>query len=210
MGQVTRTSVVPGTTTPGWRKLHSQFAINQLEMWQAEAFDPETIERELGYASKLGMNIMRVYLHDLLWQQDPEGFCDRIDTYLNIATNHGIKTLFVLFDNCWNQESALGTQPKPIPFVHNSGWVQSPGIKVVNDPAAWPRLETYVKELMNHFRHDARIAGWDLYNEPGTGTTGDASGGQGTQGARSLPLLEAVFEWARSVEDLSQPVTAGI
>jgi hypothetical protein len=41
-------------------------AINQLEMWQAETFDPETIDRELGWAAELGMNTVRTYLHDLL------------------------------------------------------------------------------------------------------------------------------------------------
>ena len=45
-------------------------AINQLEMWQADSFDPKRIDLELGWAASLGMNTMRVYLHDLLWQ-DP-------------------------------------------------------------------------------------------------------------------------------------------
>ena len=45
-------------------------AVNQLEMWQEETFGPETIDRELGWASDIGFNIIRVYLHDMLWQQD--------------------------------------------------------------------------------------------------------------------------------------------
>ena len=45
-------------------------AINQLEMWQAETFDPQQIDKEMGWAEGLGMNTMRVFLHDLLWQQD--------------------------------------------------------------------------------------------------------------------------------------------
>src|SRR5512133_1004941 len=44
-------------------------AINQLEMWQADSFDLKTIDRELGWAQSLGMNTMRVFLHNLLWQQ---------------------------------------------------------------------------------------------------------------------------------------------
>src|SRR5512138_2697088 len=74
-------------------------AINQLEMWQEETFDPETIRRELGFAAGIGMNIMRVYLHDLLWEQDSRGFCQRINRYLEIANSLRIKTLFVLFDD---------------------------------------------------------------------------------------------------------------
>src|ERR1039457_2237524 len=54
-------------------------AINQLEMWQAETFDTTRIDMELGWAESLGMNTMRVFLHDLLWQQAPSGFRKRID-----------------------------------------------------------------------------------------------------------------------------------
>src|SRR5690606_13526212 len=57
-------------------------AINQLEMWQEETFDPETIDRELGWAEDLGFNTIRVYLHDLLWEQDSTGFLDRMDQFL--------------------------------------------------------------------------------------------------------------------------------
>jgi len=90
-------------------------AINQLEMWQAETFDAATIDRELGWAAKLGMNVMRVYLHDLLWAQDADGFCRRIEQYLSIASGHGILTLFTLLDDCWNDTFALGPQPAAKP-----------------------------------------------------------------------------------------------
>jgi hypothetical protein len=42
-------------------------AINELEMWQADTFDDATIDRELGWAEAAGMNTMRVFLHNLLW-----------------------------------------------------------------------------------------------------------------------------------------------
>ena len=47
-------------------------AINQMEMWQADTFDPVTIDRELGWAEEIGMNCMRVYLHHLVWETDKE------------------------------------------------------------------------------------------------------------------------------------------
>src|SRR3954462_10150551 len=47
-------------------------AINQLEMWQADTFDPAAIDRELGWAAdKLGFNTARVFLHDLAYHADP-------------------------------------------------------------------------------------------------------------------------------------------
>src|SRR5262245_25089190 len=129
-------------------------AINQLEMWQAATFDPDTLKRELGWAAAIGLNAVRVYLHDLVWQAEPDGFKRRIDQFLDLASRHGIQTLFVVFDDCWNPNPALGPQPAPIPGVHNSGWVQSPSATVVNDQHQWPRLENYVTGLIRAFAAD--------------------------------------------------------
>lgn len=181
-------------------------AINQLEMWQAETFDPVTIERELGYAQRIGMNIMRVYLHDLLWEHDRDGFIERIDRYLSIASSKGIKTMFCIFDDCWHGQFSLGPQPAPIPRTHNSGWLQSPGHEVVEDPAQWPRLERYVTGLLTRFKNDSRVVLWDLYNEPGNGMEGDDTP-DGRRGSRSVPLLREVFRWARSVDGVTQALT---
>ena len=79
---------------------------------------------------------------------------------------------------------------------------------MVNDPSQWGRLETYVKGVLTRFKDDPRVGLWDLYNEPGNGTTGDdsAEGKDNTQGDRSLPLLKAIFGWAREI-DPCQPLT---
>src|SRR5512147_36057 len=102
-------------------------ASNELEMWQPETFDAQEIDKELGWAEGLGMNTMRVFLHDLLWQQDAAGFTNRIDTFLSIAARHHIRPIFVLFDSCWDPKPVLGPQHSPRTGVHNSAWVQSPG-----------------------------------------------------------------------------------
>jgi len=174
-------------------------AINQLEMWQAETFDPDTIDRELGLAASIGMNTVRTYLHDLLWE-DPDGFSRRLDHFLTIAAGHGIRPVLVIFDDCWNPGARLGPQPAPRPGIHNSGWLQSPGLDTVNaGPAAWGRLERYVKDLLSRFARDERILLWDLYNEPGNNENNE----------ESTPLLEAVFSWAREVET-SQPISVAV
>lgn len=174
-------------------------AINQLEMWQAESFDPATIDRELGWAESIGLNTMRVFLHSLAWKADPEGFKKRVDQYLSIANKHKIKTMFVFFDDCWNKEARIGKQPEPKTGVHNSGWVQDPGDPAYKDSSNYPTLEKYVKDILIRFKHDKRILLWDLYNEPGN------------QGKRdsALPLLAKTFSWARAVNP-DQPLTAGI
>src|ERR1700677_5231689 len=63
-------------------------AINQLEMWQEATFNPAEIDQEFGWAEAMGMNTMRVFLHDLLWQQDAAGFQKRINKFLPIAARH--------------------------------------------------------------------------------------------------------------------------
>src|SRR5271169_1959433 len=126
-------------------------AINELEMWQADTFDPKRIDLELGWAESIGLNTMRVFLHDLLWQQDLTDFQKRMDAFLAIAAKHHIRILFVLFDSCWDPAPHLGKQRDPRPGVHNSGWVQSPGAAALQDPAQYPRLEAYVKGVVGAF-----------------------------------------------------------
>lgn len=124
-------------------------AVNTLEMWQAESYDPTTIDRELGWAQNIGFNIIRVFLHHLVWQQDPTGFKDRLNNFLSIAANHKIGVMFVLFDDCWNPEGKLGPQPAPIPGVHNSQWVQAPGAAEVTNTELFPVFEAYVKDVIS-------------------------------------------------------------
>ena len=185
-------------------------AINELEMWQAETFDPQTIDKELGWAAGLGMNTMRVFLHDLLWQQDPEGFKKRIDEFLKISQKHQIKPMLVLFDSVWDPFPQLGKQRDPKPGVHNSGWLQSPGAKALQDPSQYPRLEAYVKGVVGAFASDERILAWDVWNEPDN-TNGSSYGKLEPANKETLVLglLPKVFEWARAANP-RQPLTCGV
>ncbi|WP_207534587.1 cellulase family glycosylhydrolase [Desertivirga arenae] len=174
-------------------------AINQLEMWQADTFDPATIDRELGWAENIGFNSMRVFLHSVAWKGDPEGFKKRVDQYLGIADKHKIKTILVFFDDCWNKDPKAGKQPEPKTGTHNSGWMQDPGDPYSKDSLNFPQLEKYVKDVMNRFSKDERILFWDLYNEPGNSGKKESS----------LPLLTKIFSWARAVKP-DQPISAGL
>jgi cellulase (glycosyl hydrolase family 5) len=185
-------------------------AINELEMWQAETFDPQRIDVELGWAESLGMNTMRVFLHDLLWQQDSAGFEKRLNTFLTIAAKHHIKPIFVLFDSVWDPLPHFGKQHAPVPGVHNSGWVQSPGAKALADPSQYPRLEAYVEGVVSAFAKDKRILAWDIWNEPDNVNTGSYSQFEPpNKVALVLALLPKAFEWAREA-GATQPLTSGL
>jgi len=182
-------------------------AINQLEMFQAATFNPALNDKELGLAESIGMNTLRVFLQDQLWTSDPNGFKDRLNQFLAIAARHHIRPILVLFDSCWDPNPRLGPQHPPIPGVHNSGWVQSPGKKRLLNPAAEPELKAYV-QVVAAFAKDNRILAWDVWNEPdnsGRDSPNDVS----AKIVRVNQLLPEVFDWARAMNP-TQPLTSGV
>ncbi len=185
-------------------------AINQLEMWQADTFDLATIDRELSWAEDLGFNSVRVFLHSLLWEQDPQGLINRMDYFLQIADKHGIGVMFVPFDSVWDPAPKLGKQREPKKGLHNSGWVQSPGLGVLKDPAKVEALKPYVQGVIGHFRDDKRIHAWDLINEPDN-RNGSSYGKLEPENKADLAanLLAKCFAWAREMNP-SQPLTSGV
>lgn len=183
-------------------------AINQLEMFQAATFNPTLIDKELALAEKAGMNTLRVFLQDQLWQEDPQGLKARLDSFLGLASSHGMKTILVLFDSCWDPDPKPGPQHPPIPGVHNSGWVQSPGRRELMDQAFEPALEAYVKGLVGTFAADDRVLGWDIWNEPDNGL-GDKERDVPKKVERANWLLPKAFAWARDMNP-SQPLTSAV
>ena len=186
-------------------------AINQLEFFQEESFDMETIDRELSWSAELGMKMHRVYLHNLLWDQDSLGFINRINAYLETADKHQIKTMLVLLDDVWHPLPKLGKQPDPTPFVHNSGWVQAPGATILGDSLRHDELKNYIKGVISHFAEDKRVVAWDLYNEPDNvaNQPGYAELELKDKYTYTFALLKKVVRWAREVNP-SQPLTIGI
>ena len=177
-------------------------AVNTIEMWQADTFDAKTIDEELGWAQKVDLDSVRVFLPYVVWADDAKGLKNRIDTFLSLANDHDLSTVFVLFDDrqALGIEPIAGPQPSPIPGMNNSRWVASPGCALVPESEGeWPSLKAYVQDIVGAFGDDERVLMWDLYNEVGY------SG----MGAKSLPLVTTTFEWAREINP-EQPMTAGI
>jgi hypothetical protein len=183
-------------------------AINELEMFQQPTFDPQLIDKELGLAQSAGMNTLRVFLQDQLWQGDAEGFKHRLDVFLAIAARHGIRPMLVLFDSCWETNPHLGPQHPPIPGVHNSGWVQSPGKQRLMDPAVEPQLKAYVQGVVGAFGDDPRVLAWDIWNEPDN-RGGDTEADLAAKVERVDELLPKAFAWARAMHP-TQPLTSGV
>jgi hypothetical protein len=185
-------------------------AINELEMWQADTFDLPTIDRELTWAEGLGMNTMRVFLHNLAWKQDRSGLLDRMNAFLQVADKHHIRIMFVLLDSVWDPDPEIGPQRAPRPRVHNSGWVQSPGAAVLKNPQSWPiEIEPYIREVVGHFRNDRRVLMWDLMNEPDNENGSYKTTELPNKAEAARQLLIKVWVWAREAKP-SQPLTSGV
>lgn len=184
-------------------------ASNQLEMWQSDTFDPDTIDRELGWAAALGMNSIRLFLHDLMWEVEGDAFLDRVDAVLDLAAGHGISVMPVLFDGVWDPDPRPGPQRRPRPGRHNSTWVQGPGATVLADRSRWPSLRPYVEAVLGRFGNDGRVVAWDLFNEPDSPNPAWAHRDPAAKATLVADLLEQVWDWAVAV-DPSQPLTVGV
>lgn len=188
-------------------------AVNFLEMWHRDTFDRPTIERELGWAAEIGFNALRINLHFLIWQKDRDGLVARLDWFLETAARLGLDTVPCFFDDCGfgGAEPDYGPQSDPLPGVHNSRAVASPGRAAVMDRSLWPHFEQYVRDLTRQFRSDPRILFWDIYNEPGNRMIFTPEGARVHQpdaSQQSMALMIDAFTWTRS-EDPVHPLTVG-
>lgn len=187
-------------------------AVNWTDIWQQETFDPETIDRELGWAADAGYNTLRINLPFIVWEHDRDGLLARIDHFLTLADRHGFSTMLTLMDDCGfsGDEPYLGPQKPPVPGVHNSQAAASPGRDRVCNDQDWPQIERYIRDIVRAFRTDKRVLLWDLYNEPGnrgiftTGTVEVFYDAKLEESAHRL--MRKAFEWVRE-EDPEQPLT---
>ncbi|WP_371820991.1 cellulase family glycosylhydrolase [Tsukamurella sp. PLM1] len=180
---------------------------NQFEMFQAQTFDPNRMSLELGWAKGVGMRVIRVFLQDQLYTADPAGFIARLNTFLATATAQGIKTMFVLFDSCWDPNPKPGVQREPTPGVHNSTWVQSPGAAALTSQDT-AKLQAYATGVVTAFANDPRVIAWDVWNEP-ENLADSYPLAPPDKVARVAQLLPQAFAWARAGNP-TQPLTSGV
>ena len=120
----------------------------------------------------------RVYLHDLVWEADERNLYARMDHFLDICAEHVVRPFSCFFDDCHNPFPKLGQQPLPVPAYHNSGWNTCPSR--AEAMAFWEnrasetlvnRLKGCVQRTIERFINAERVEFWELYNEPGRGSS---------------------------------------
>jgi len=189
-----------------------RYAVNFMEMWIEEKFDIVIIEEELSWAVQRGYNSLRTNIPMCLYEDDCEGLTSRINTFLDVCQRHNISVMLCPLDDC-EFGGLIGKESlqEPIPRVHNSRAVGSPGRAVILDPSQWHRVESFIRYVIRTWGGDSRILLWDLWNEPGnsweftpTGTRVIDQHAQFEENA--LRLMELVFTWARQEYPL-QPLS---
>ena len=129
------------------------YASTAVKAWTAYA--PEVVDRELGYAERAGLNTVRVFLHVLPYEREPEAFLARLRDFVERCDRRRIRPLFVLFDSCFGDEPSLEKADSPT-------WINNPGFSRLGDAA----MERYVRAVVTPYAKDRRVLGWDVMNEP--------------------------------------------
>lgn len=184
-------------------------AVNYTDFWLA--FDEPTIAQELGWARGVGFNSIRVVLSFAVWQANPKQMRQRFGRFLEIAAQNNLSVVPCPLDDCGfsGEPTHLGQQPLPIPGVHNSRAVGSPGRHIVMDRTQWPAIKRYVLDIVGTYAQDERVLLWDLYNEPGNRLIFTNKGERlfdDELEEYSHELLRETFVWARSIGPV-QPLT---
>jgi hypothetical protein len=143
------------------------YARNDVQIWME--YDPAVIDRELGYAEKLKLNTVRVFLNAAVFEHQPEKFLADFENFLSLADKHGLKVMPVLFDNCSSSEVV------DVKNYKGKVWLPSPGFARMGDKD-WPALEKFLAAVVGKHRDDRRIVLWDVMNEPETGEWGKPDG----------------------------------
>ena len=199
-------------------------AVNPIEMWQAEMWGqdgeqtPHTraIAEELGLARELGFNSLRVFLHIVPWETQHDALVRNVRRFLDAAKAHDLGVMFVLFDSVWDPFPVAGRQREPRPNVHNSGWVQCPGLPMLKahekDDKVRERLRAYVQGVVREFKSHDAVHLWDLFNEPDNINRDSFRAWEPDQKEKerlALALLRQATGWARA-EKPPQPITSGL
>lgn len=137
-----------------WQELRGfnyqpSYAATLLHLWTH--FDPAVWERETGWATRFGANVLRLWLDWHAYLTLGEAMLDRLDQALDILDRRGMRAMPVLF-NRWvdDRYPAGGIADQDLRCW---GW-------------ALDKFDAYVLTLARRFGADRRIAIWDVCNEP--------------------------------------------
>ena len=129
-----------------------------------EAYDHDTVDRELGYAEKLNLNSARIFLRYVDYARNKELFLHNLKDFVQTAWKHGISTSPIIFSGRFGGFCFL-PEDKDYPPAQESGLLPLP--KTVDDPSSWVIGERYFDDLYETVGNEPGLLFWDISNEPG-------------------------------------------
>jgi len=173
------------------------YAKNDVAIWMD--FDPAVIDREMGYASRLKLNTVRIFLSVQVYEKNPALFLERFEQFLAICDKHKIRMMPVLFDSCFDPQEVDITE------YRDKNWIPSPGFHRLGEKDR-PALAAYTKTIVSRYKADKRIVIWDIMNEPDI----TAHYRDWERGGRQT--IDAFVRWALGYvreQGATQPLTVG-
>lgn len=133
-------SIAAGSATAG-KPLDDYSFIRGANFPGGWRYSQDIMERDLGYAKRLGLNSTRVWLSYTGYERDPAGLLKQIKNYIETAQRMGISTMPILFN---------GNNLNPDTLK----------------PEFRARGDAYVKAVVAALKDEPGLIMWDIMNEP--------------------------------------------
>lgn len=137
-------------------------AFNWYQMWRW--YDPDVVERDLEYASRVNLNALRVGLSYEFWRENPGAVREAHDHFLETARRNGIRVVMALFESVGiepNRENLTDADPV------TGTPVQSPSRELLLDRSRWDEARQFVEWFTDVYGDDDRVLAVEVMNEPG-------------------------------------------
>lgn len=136
-------------------------SFNAYQQWRD--YSSEITQRDLGYARKLNLNSLRVWLSYEYWLFNKDDFSIKFEDFLTVANQLGFRVMPSLFECCGRDPSEETINDRD-QFTGTA--VRSPGTEITNDPSRWNEPFEFVKWFMNKYKDDQRLLAIEMTNEP--------------------------------------------
>jgi len=134
------------------------YARNSLEIWAK--YDPEVVERELGYAAELGLDGVRTFIHSEPFLERPDDAVGAVKDFTRCCAEKKLAFMPVLLDGCHIMSGSRLL------------WPGNPPPDKAGEEG-WPELEKYINLILPVLRDSESVAVYDVINEPRVGARPD-------------------------------------
>lgn len=125
-----------------------------------EKYNHEIIDRDMGYAERLKLNSVRVFLTYSSYRKNPGQFLANVKDFVQTAWKHGISTTPIIYHGF----RFLSQDDQPVAPVEGQ---LSPLPKTILDRSCWKLGEAYFDDLLAAIGSEPGLLFWDISNEPG-------------------------------------------